>query len=219
MKKFLFGAGVVSLSLSLMSCVGGQIDMYQEGALNDERVQVQGQDFQDDISVADADEGYLKGLAAHYRKYGSGLMDVVVTYDARSYRNTAMKASEQAARISKVLRANGVNDLDVNILPIKGAGDESRIFVRYEGYTAHAPKGCDHLMPGADGDAVEYDPDYKLGCTIESMLARQVARPADLMGNGVQGQTTDGRAATNIVDLYRSGAPNEPLEGEQASGE
>jgi type IV pilus biogenesis protein CpaD/CtpE len=215
--KTLLNTGVAVLSLSLVAC--GGVDLYQEGTMSKSRAQVQEKNFNDSVAIEDVSEAYLVSLARHYNKYGSGLMDVVVTYDARSYRNTAMKASEKAEEIKEVLRANGVRDLDVGVLPVKSQGDHSRMVVGYEGYVAAAPKECDTLLPGFDGDAVEEDENYKLGCTIETMLTRQVSRPADLMGQGKTSQTTDGRSATNIVDTYRTGAPLESLEGEQASGE
>ncbi len=216
MKKLLSG-GAVLCSVFLVSC--GGIDMYQEGTLNHTRMQVESQSFSDNVSVEDVNDHYLQQLAQHYSKYGSGAMDVLVTYDARSYHNTAMKAGETASYISKTLRQNGVSQVDVGVLPVKSQGDYSRVIFSYEGYSASAPEGCGNLLPGLDGDAVENDPDYKLGCTLDTMLARQVSRPSDLMGRGVEDATTEGRSATNIVDLYRSGAPNEPLNGERASGE
>ncbi|MGH1457120.1 MAG: CpaD family pilus assembly lipoprotein [Alphaproteobacteria bacterium] len=215
--KVLLNTGAVFLSLSLVAC--GGIDMYQEGTLNDKRVQVVSENFKDSVPIEDVNEVYLGGLAKHYSKYGDGLMDVVVTYDARSTSNTAMKAGDKAAQISKILRRNGVRDLDVGVLPVKNQGDYSRMIVSYEGYSASAPKGCENLLPGLNGDALEHDEDYRLGCSVESIIARQVSRPADLMGNGVIDATSEGRAATNIVDVYRSGAPNEPLDGEKATSE
>lgn len=215
--KTLLNMSVAVLALSVTAC--GGIDMYQEGTMNKSRVQVQAEDFKDNMAIEDVSDGYLVALAEHYNKYGSGLMDVVVTYDARSYRNTAMKASEKAAEISKTLRANGVRNLDVGVLPVKSQGDQSRMIVSYDGYVASAPVGCDNLLPGVDGDALEHDENYKLGCTIDTMISRQISRPSDLMGQGVSDATTDGRAASNIVDSYRSGATLEPLSGEQASGE
>ncbi len=107
----------------------------------------------------------------------------------------------------------------MSVLPVKGQGDYSRMIVRYDGYSAAAPKDCKNLLPGIDGDALDHDGDYKLGCSIESVLARQVSRPADLLGNGVVDPTSEGRAAANIVDVYRAGLPNGPLDGESASGE
>ena len=215
--KTLLNTGAAFLSLSLVAC--GGIDMYQEGTMSKNRVQVQAEDFRDNMAIEDVSEAYLVGLANHYNRYGSGLMDVVVTYDARSQSNTAMKAGEEAAEIAKILRSNGVRHVDVGVLPVKSQGDYSRMIVSYDGYVAGAPKGCENLLPGTDGDAVEYDENYKLGCTIESMIARQVSRPSDLMGNGVADHTTDGRAASHIVEGYRTGATLEPLRGEQASGE
>ena len=72
-------------------------------------------------------------------------------------------------------------------------------------------------MEGVNGTEVVVDQEYKLGCTVDTIFARQIARPKDLNGQGGSGTPTEGRSATNIIDAQRSGALNEPLEGQTAS--
>ena len=52
---------------------------------------------------------------------------------------------------------------------------------------------------------------------IETMIAKQVARPKDLLGQENTDTYTEGRSAANIVEGYRYGAKNEKLDGESAS--
>lgn len=203
--------GVSFLSLSLSGC------LYEEGNITTSRIQIEESVYHDDRAIADFDQAYADALAQHFYKSGSGDLNVKVTYDPHSRGNTAMRAGENAARVAKMLRSAGVRDVRAEILPIKNQGEESRVLFDFLAHTAHAPAGCDDI-PGIKGDGLEYNPDYKLGCSSQTLLARQISRPADLNGRTLSpGQTTDGRAAANIVDVYRSGAPNEPLEGETAS--
>jgi len=74
-------------------------------------------------------------------------------------------------------------------------------------------------MQGLDSLKDDNRQDYKIGCTVNTMIAKQVSRPGDLMGTVNSDLSTDGREAANIVAVKRTGAQNEPLQGEQASGD
>jgi len=205
-------------SLSLTGCLS--MDLYEPTNIKESVIEVREQEFSEDVMLHDVDEGYLKALAHHYSRYGGSTMDLVVTYDPRSYRNTAMYAAERASDIAGTLRINGVKDIKSGVMPIKAAGDHARLLVTYTSMTAHAPKGCDTLLPGTSGSvSAEPDRDYALGCTLDTMLARQVSKPSDLLGRGTQDSATDGRATSNVIEGYRTGVMNESLEGERASGE
>lgn len=202
--------GVSFLSLSLSGC------LYEEGNITTSRIQIEESVYHDDRAIADFDQAYADALAQHFYKTGSGDLNVKVTYDPHARGNTAMRAGENAAKVARMLRSAGVRDVRAEILPIKNQGEESRILVDFIAHSAHPPAGCGDI-PGL-GHGLEYDGEYKFGCSSQTLLARQISRPADLKGRTLsQGQTTDGRAAANIVDVYRSGMPNEPLDGETAS--
>ena len=68
-------------------------------------------------------------------------------------------------------------------------------------------------MDFADHNVAE---DYRLGCTIETQISRQVARPGDLEGRDTM-DNPDGRKTANTVEPYMTGAPNPALTGETAS--
>lgn len=213
---YIVNAGLAFLSFAVTGC---SKDLYEPPVINETRVQVKEEAFLQDVAMSDVNEEFIAALARHHNKHGGSTMDLLVTYDPRSYRNTAMNATNSAANIASSLRDYGVTDVKASVMPIKSQGDEARLLVSYDSYTAHAPKGCDYDMPGLNGSPLEVDEKYKYGCAIDTLLARQIARPGDLLGRGQQDETTDGRASTNIVELYRSGAQNEPLDGESASDE
>lgn len=210
MKTFL---AMVCMATPLTACS----DLYAPGKLTENRVQVQEQGFSENMMLDDVNDAYIQALARHYTKHGGGGMDLTVTYDPKSYRNTAMKASQSAAALVAALRNQGVSDVRTNILPVKEQGDDAHVLIAYNAYTASAPEGC-ASMPGMDGSKLEYDENYKLGCGIETMMARQVSRPRDLMGREDTNATSEGRSASNIVEVYRYGSQNESLDGESASG-
>ncbi len=211
--KYILNTGLAFLSLSVAGCM----DLYEPPTTNENRIQVKEKAFLQDVSVSEVNDEFLGSLARHYTKHGGSPMDLIVTYDPRSYRNTAMSATNTAADIASSMRDYGITNVKAGVMPIKSQGDEARLLVSYDAYTAHAPEGCDYDMPGINNAPLENDEKYKLGCGVDTLIARQVAKPGHLLGRGTQDDTTDGRSSANVVDLYRTGAPNESLEGETAS--
>lgn len=181
------------------------------------RVQVQQDRLSAALPVSQFDEAKVAEMASHFAKSGEGPVELTVTYDPYSRKATAMNARNEARRIAALLRKNGVEDIKADILPVMDSGDEMKAMFSYTYYSALPPEDCE-MMPGVTGRAINAQEDYKLGCTVDTLFARQIARPKDLAGQGVQADSvTDGRRASNIVDRYRTGAPNEPLDGETAS--
>jgi type IV pilus biogenesis protein CpaD/CtpE len=201
----------MALALFLPAC-----DMYEEGHLTPHRLQVHEEKFVFDAAVAELDQSYIAALGRDYESRGGGPIELTVTYDPHSRRNSAMRAGETAARLANAFRAEGMKDIRTNILPVLDQGEMARAFVTFAAYTAAPPPGCS-VMPGLEDMKVDHDPEYKIGCTVETQLSRQIARPRDLAGQAQNGPETDGRRAGNIVDVYRTGIPNQPLKGETAS--
>lgn len=206
------GAALLFAPAFLAGC-----EMYAPSTLSTEKIQVREQPYFLDVAAGEADDRFAAGVAHHYSRHAGGPLKLTVTYDPGNYRNTAMMATQKGSEVVRALRARGVNSVEMDILPIAGQGDESRVLVSYDAYSAHAPAGCT-TMPGTESALLEPQEDYRLGCTINTMVARQVARPQDLQGVGAPGEHTEGRSAANIVDVVRSGAENKELKGESASG-
>lgn len=184
-----------------------------------QRLEVQQSRYSENIWTHDIQEAQLQALAGHYRKHGGEeAMTLTVQYDPNSAKNTAMNATHQAAELARSFKKQGVDRIRTEILPVEALGDHSKTLVSYDMYTAHAPQNC-QTMPGTGGSKTDWKAlqNYGFGCTIESKLARQVAHPRDLMGRGSLPDNADGRRAGNIVETYRTGQPNEALEGQQAT--
>ncbi len=212
-RVLLAGATVAFAPVLLGGC-----EMYAPGTLSTEKIQVREKPYFLDVTAREADDDLAASVAHHHARHSDGPMRVTVTYDPQNYRSTAMMATQKAADLARALRGQGVAQVDADILPVSGQGDESRVLISYDAYSAHAPSNCT-TMPGTESAVVEPNADYRMGCTVQTMIARQVSRPKDLQGQGNPGLNTEGRSAGNIVDLVRSGAENKELGGESASGQ
>ena len=181
------------------------------------KMRVQEEKIVQQISVHEFDDAMAYSVSEHYRKHGKGAMSVSLTYDPKAKSNTAMIATNEAARIKKALRNNGVQQADVRIIPAHGLGEEQQLIVSYMSYDALAPEDCE-LMAGLETREVNAEADYEMGCSVETYLSRQIARPKDLLGQE-SANGANGRRVVNQLEVYQSGEPNELLDGETASGE
>lgn len=196
-------------AISLQAC---SKSLYTEGTITQNRIQVQEHHHSEHMKLGEVSDSYLESLARHYDKYGDGPLRFSLLYNTKT--GSAMKASARAAEISTQLRQNGVPLVQGDILPVQG---ECSVMISYEYYTAHGPKDCTMMAGYADRD-IGGQRDYSLGCTVETLIAQQVARPKDLLGQESRDPITDGRTAANIVNASRTGALNKPLRGQTASG-
>ena len=203
-----------SAVLSVLLLPGCEKLVHEPTFMNQSKLQVEEKAFFEDVDVSRMDASYIAALSHHYSNQGDGGVDLSVTYDPKSKTNTAMHASNEIARISEEFRKNGVT-VNSTIIPVKGQGERSRALVSYDTYTVTVPDDCTD-MPGYSDRNLDSDEDYKLGCTHDSIIAKQVSRPKDLMG-GTTAASSDGRRAANIVEAYRTGEQNKPLDGENAS--
>ena len=201
---------VLLVSLALVGC-----DTYSETKVSQNRVQLEQTEFSETLNVKDLDEHAIATVARDYERYGDGVVQLTVLYDPSSKEATAAVAGSEAGRLSAALRKNGIAALETVILPVKEYGDEMHALIEYTAYNALPPRDCTQIS-GLESTKVETDPDYKLGCSVETVFAKQIARPKDLRGQGLDGRT-DGQRTANIVDVYRAGTPNESLGGEAAS--
>jgi type IV pilus biogenesis protein CpaD/CtpE len=192
-------------------------DMYHETYMSPNRMQVEKGTFFEQISADQVNSAYLEEIARGYDKSGQGPLDVTVTYDPVSKTNTAMKASNKASGIARTLQQNGVADIDVSILPVHAQGGISDVLLSYNAYEAKGPRDCENQMQGMTTTSVEATPDYRLGCTMGAVMAKQIARPKDLAGTPTKDPVTDGRRSSNIIERFRTGTPNKPLEGQAAT--
>lgn len=175
------------------------------------RVQLQNNLAHESYPVTAVDDALLQRIASDYARYGDGPLNVIVSYDPRARQNGAMNASHHAERIASRLRGHSVKTVSTSILPVNMQGEQAQVMFEYDAVTAHAPAGCAY-MGGLEGYATGADLDYQYGCSIEMMLARQVARPKDLTGRGGL-SPADGRKQAVAVEGYRANTSPPALSG------
>lgn len=205
-------AGLIVGSLALQGC---EKIVYEPSHMSHSKMQVEKEGVFEDVESSQLNAASIAALSDYSLRNGQGKVDLSVTYDPKSKKNTAMHASNEIARISKEFQKNGV-EVSSMILPVKGQGDVSRAQVSFDAFALSAPDDCT-TMGGFEDRNVDPSEDYKFGCTTDTVVAQQIARPRDLAGRADTSLSSDGRRASNIVDRYRSGEPNAPLEGESAS--
>ncbi len=168
-----------------------------------------------EVETAQLDEETITAIGAEYLRRGDGPIDIVVTYNPAARGNTAMMATDNAARITSVLGRMNVRDVKTQILPIRDA-EASQTLLSYTAYTARAPQGCGD-MELVDDAAHENYREYGLGCSTETYLARQISRPQDLLGRDDVEVVEDGRKRANVVEAYKTRIQNEGLTTERPS--
>ncbi|MEM9469895.1 MAG: CpaD family pilus assembly lipoprotein, partial [Pseudomonadota bacterium] len=110
---------------------------------------------------------------------------------------------------SKLARKN-VTQVLTETFAVEGA--QPALMISFDSVHAQAPSDCD-VMPGIEKEGTtRFLGEYKFGCTVETMLARQVARPADLEGVSGLDNTSGGRREANAIESYAAGTPREPLD-------
>jgi type IV pilus biogenesis protein CpaD/CtpE len=177
----------------------------------------------DQRRMSEVNDHYLSVVAEHYNRYGEGPLSLTASYDPKSKSYTAMKAVNDLSRMTDTLRLKGIQDVATGTLPVEGG--EPSLSVSYDMVTATGPKDC-APMPGMDTYETSrfMDEGYRFGCGIETQLARQIYRPADLKGRGTR-DAGDGRRAVNLSEYYRAvseeevRAPLETLEREDLQSE
>lgn len=205
-----------SFALVLLSSLNFQVACdrtYEPGTVTEKRVKIAESKKFYEYPVSSLTPGDLEGIAYEHQRRGDSEMYLTVTYDPHSANATAMNATQAAAAISKDLKGMGVS-AKTDILPVTGSRELKALF-SYNALEAVAPD-CE-LMPGLEDRDHKTSLDYRMGCSVETMIARQISRPGDLRGRAPASLNKDGRGVSNQIDVVRSGARNESLGGESAT--
>ena len=205
---------LIMLSLLVLAIGACSPHEFTKSHANTAPIQVNQRTAEKIVDTKKTDGKTLAPISRRYKTAGNGPVRLSVSYDPASDNNTAVMASRQAARLASILRDQGVETVNVDIVPITDSGQSSRTHIRFTTIDAQAPRGCD-MMPGlgtSPTNAQEVDESYKFGCSIDTLMARQVERPGDLLGRAPPaGQGASGRRAGNIINRYEQGEPNERL--------
>ncbi len=196
-------------ALSLGGCA--KIDMPSK--MTTQKIALESDNHSQTYKVASLNAVQFDEMGDHFRRYGNSQAEVIVSYDPYSKKNTAMKATDHLHRITAELGKRGVSNIKGSILAADYSGDDPEMIIGYSSVSAQPPEGCG-MIPGSDTMRAELDFDYELGCSVQTMVSRQVARPADLAGRSPDSAHGDARRAGVVVEPYRAGRPNPALRTE-----
>lgn len=198
-----FALSVLALTL-LSACTQTTPSM-----MNTSRIELARETAMEQIPLGQVTEDNIKILADQYRKYGSGPIDLTMTFDPTSKNFTAMKAVHALEMVKKTLSQNGVTNFTAQTLSVPN-GNPS-LMVSYDTLTAQAPSDC-APMPGLENrETGRFIGAYKFGCGVDTYMAKQLVRPADLEGTSDM-DMRDARREAIVLDGYAAGMPREPLE-------
>ena len=168
-------------------------------------------ELRQDYAVTRIDEHQLSQDAVdevvrHYNRAGSGPLYAVIAYhpDEKEAKYTPITRD-----VKKALKMAGV--ADARVVELAANTVNPYILVGYDALIAEAPAECEgRQMAGVYHDN-NIEDDYKLGCTVTDMIAKQVSDPRDFRGRSGLGGVSDGQRAAAVNDVYRAGETQEFL--------
>ncbi len=205
-KNKLYIVGYCSVLFTMGACTQTTPSM-----MNDSPIQVSHETTIQQIPVEEITQPILVSVADHYKRYGDKrALDLTMTFDPKSKDFTAMKAVHTLKDIQERLKYRGVHHVKSQTLSVPEG--RPSLIVSYNTVAAHAPSDCDP-MPGLANNKTDRDIGaYKFGCGIETLMAKQIYRPADLYGNDAL-DSAEGRREAAVIDGYNAGVPREALDG------
>lgn len=220
-KALMLASAVVSLCLT--GC--GGYKLHHDSEMNMKRVEVEKDLYSERFQLSEMNNAAIASLADYYRRYNANeAVDLIVLYDPKSRTYTASKAAQDGLSLVARFRAEGLGHVSSQVLPVKDASQNGgEVVVRFSTLQAEAPEGCG-TMNGFEGKQTQVtlegynEAGYEYGCTVETYMAKQIARPRDLVSDPVY-ENVEGRRVANNVNGYVYGVPNTPIEGGLSASE
>ncbi len=201
---------VLVSALALPACTQTTPSMMNESA-----IQLSQTTIVEQVLFEDINDNVLSALSSHYLQNGTSALDLTMTYNPTSKNFTAMNAVHELGHIKDNLKKNGVTSVTTQTMAVPNGVPS--LMVSYDMVQALAPHDC-ATMPGLERNGTtRFLGQYKFGCSVDTMVARQIAHPADLQGNSGLG-TRDARREALILDGYSGAEPSVPLEGLERDG-
>ena len=178
------------------------------------KIEVQNQTVMKQMALNDINKSSLTLLANQYHQSTDGPMDLTVTYDPANPKFNAADAAHELKHIVRALNVLGVANITTRVSPVTHG--HPALLVAYDSLTALAPANCSSL-PGLEDRFTDRTlGDYRFGCGVDTLTARQIANPRDLIGDAALGQR-GARRSVGVTDDYLKGEPREALEGLERS--
>lgn len=201
--------------LSMGAGLGGCSKDYMQSNITESKIRVEQNKSVQEIPVAQIHTAMLDQMALNYVRNGGDTIDLTLTYNPENSGNPDLVARQKAFEIADYMESRQNITVKPYTIPVKNSAEMIAVFSAMN-YTAHPPEGCD-VMSGFNDKSHNIQDDYQYGCTVQTVIARQIARPKDLLGTARDANTTDGRAVVNSLQEMRAGVVNEMLEGQTAT--
>lgn len=192
--------------------------------VSDSKVEVHDDVFEDSFTQSELTPDILRAIGNTYYRFGNGVMDVKAAYNPATPNVSKDTATKAAQNIVQALRLHGVKDPSVTVAAAPDVGQDILFTFSFPALTAKAPEACKGMLPGWDNNVALPNsgnkvPDYLYGCSVQSMIAQQIARPGDLLGRPGFETYADGRRQENVVSGrgYYGTSSLPPLEGEKSA--
>ncbi len=168
--------------------------------MNTSRVSVVPETHLLQVPVAEVTDGYLYRVSTDYERFGASTIQMSLGYDPANKKYGAMQAFNDLSKFKGRLNKLGIQNVSAET--VKSEGATPTLMISYDTVSAVGPAGCRNMPGFDDGLTTAEIGDYKFGCSTETMLAKQIYRPADLLGNAAS-DPGDGRRSANNVEYYR----------------
>jgi type IV pilus biogenesis protein CpaD/CtpE len=201
---------IFSLSVATALMLGACSPFTSPTSMNLNSAQLSREMVVEQIPMTAVTENKLNELADEYASNATGPLDLTLSYDPRSQSYTAMSALNDLKDIKAALHSKGVESINTQTLAVTNA--KPLLMVNYDTITAHGPANCTDLPGLNDNETGRFIEGYKFGCSTETLIAKQIARPADLEGNDDLGQRSARREVT-VVEPNAAGVRNQRLQG------
>lgn len=192
-------------ALALTGC-----DMNAPTHITENPIRLESGTFYEEMPLSMVGSDVVARAGETHARQGTGALEVTVTYPPGP--GASQQAQAQAAKLAADLRKAGATYVTATTLPVADPRGPL-VVISFPTVTALPPQDCES-MPGAGGRLLELDRQYQFGCETRTVLARQIARPADLAGRGGL-SPADGQSQAVIVARRRTGEPAEPIQAQE----
>lgn len=163
--------------------------------------------------LAEFSDTDIADTARLYNRQGAGPVYIAVAYDDTIGKGIDRDTAARAQVLAEGLARAGVTQ-KIIVSTVQLEAPIPVAVIAFDTLEATGPAGCDELPSyeraaianGSDGH------DYRIGCGVKTIMARQVAYPSDLEGRaGLDGEA-DAERLTNIINNdYRKGETHDFL--------
>ncbi len=164
----------------------------------------------DQIALEDMNNGIISRIADYYNKNATGALGVTVTYNPNAKGFGRTQANQEAKNIAASLKKYNVKSVMTETVAVPNSAPF--VIINYDTTVALAPANCGETPGLEDYQTGRFIGDYKFGCGVETMFAKQIANPNDLYGNSGLG-TRYARREANVIEGYAAGVERPTLSG------